>query len=97
MGTKRKQHSAPFKAEVVMVALAGTKTLAKLTLAPWPKRSRWRPDMRLVHGTVDLWTAGFAGSRLSARSALAHRPAPAHKLHSAQATLEWCCTLSGKP
>jgi len=30
MGTKRKQHSAQFKAEVAMAALAGTKTLAEL-------------------------------------------------------------------
>jgi transposase len=30
MGTKRKQHSAQFKAEVAMAALAGGKTLAEL-------------------------------------------------------------------
>ena len=30
MGTKRKQHSAQFKAEVAMAALSGTKTLAEL-------------------------------------------------------------------
>ena len=30
MGTKRKQHSADFKAQVAMAALAGDKTLAEL-------------------------------------------------------------------
>ena len=30
MGTKRKQHSAQFKAQVAMAALAGDKTLAEL-------------------------------------------------------------------
>lgn len=30
MGTKRKQHSAQFKAEVAMAALSGTRTLAEL-------------------------------------------------------------------
>ena len=30
MGTKRKQHSAEFKAQVAMAALAGDKTLAEL-------------------------------------------------------------------
>ena len=30
MGTKRKQHSAQFKAEVAMAALSGSKTLAEL-------------------------------------------------------------------
>lgn len=58
--------------------------------------------MKVVPSTVDLWTAGCAGSRLSARCALAygqamdnalrcpalaHRSAAAHKLHSAQATI----------
>ena len=30
MGTKRKQHSAEFKAQVAMAALSGSKTLAEL-------------------------------------------------------------------
>jgi transposase len=33
MGTKRKQHSAEFKAQVAMAALAGDKTLAELASA----------------------------------------------------------------
>ncbi len=75
----------------------------RLTSACWPKHKRWRRhDICKASSTVDLWTAGFAGSRLSARGALshgqamdnalrcpplAHRSAPAHKLHSAQATI----------
>jgi len=50
MGTKRKQHSAQFKAEVAMAALSGTKTLAELA-----SEYGVHPTMPIRLTQVDFW------------------------------------------
>jgi transposase len=59
MGTKRKQHSAQFKAQVAMAALAGDKTLAELAseFGVHPTMiSTWKQD--LVKNAKDLFERG---------------------------------------
>lgn len=59
MGAKRKQHSAQFKAQVAMAALAGDRTLAELTseygIHP-TMISTWKQD--LVKNAKDLFERG---------------------------------------
>ena len=72
MGTKRKQHSAEFKAQVAKVALAGDKTLAELAseygvhptmISTWKRMNLVVTSMHkaLYHRMNDLTSAFLAG------------------------------------
>ena len=59
MGIKRKQHNAPFKAQVAMAALAGDKTLAELAseYGGYPTMiSTWKQER--VKNAKDLFERG---------------------------------------
>ena len=68
MGAKRKQHSAQFKAQVAMAALAGDRTLAELAseygIHP-TLISTWKQD--LVKNAKDLFERGNVTTQVDVR------------------------------